>query len=410
MRSQLNFVPNLRKRELKHPLNGLRRMAAAWVLVGAALSGASTAHAQDMLQQMENRTSMTIEVPELQNDGYRPKLDMALNILTGYSGSPLINEASASKVPHVVDGRVGIHVLFQKNENIVAAKAALALLGFESIGEGLRTVDGWLPVSNLAALSTVAEIHFVRALTPPKANFGITPNQADISMRSNETRNRFALDGKGIKIGIISSNYEFTEGRPAATASVLAGDLPGPGNPNGYTTPVKLVQEGTPGLFPRSNLDEARGMAEVVHDIVPAAELVVAGLKAGGTRGLINAIELLEAEGVDIIVDDINIPVAPAFQDDVAAQKIDEVTASGITYITSAGNFGTNQFYQIPYEAGDFFNAAQFETFDFNSSPTSFRPFFVIQPEQGETTFSFELAFQWDEPWASVCGDCEGAK
>ena len=48
----------------------------------------------------------------------------------------------------------------------------------------------------------------------------------------------------------------------------------------------------------------------------------------------------LKAAGCNVAVDDITYPTNPFFKDGLISRAIREVTAQGMTYITSAGNFG----------------------------------------------------------------------
>jgi subtilisin family serine protease len=89
--------------------------------------------------------------------------------------------------------------------------------------------------------------------------------------------------------------------------------------------------------------DEGRAMLQIVHDIAPGAELgfrtgvVTSGDFAQGIRDLAEA-------GSDIIVDDITYITEPFFSDGRVAKAVDEVAAKGVSYFTSAGNFGTKSF------------------------------------------------------------------
>ena len=62
---------------------------------------------------------------------------------------------------------------------------------------------------------------------------GTIITEGDRAMRSDIARFHHNVDGSGIKIGIISDTFNaFGEAR----GDVLAGELPGRDNPNGYTS------------------------------------------------------------------------------------------------------------------------------------------------------------------------------
>ena len=99
-----------------------------------------------------------------------------------------------------------------------------------------------------------------------------------------------------MKIGILSDSFN---SRNEYAKDIATGDLPGPGNPFGYTTPVTVVQES-------GTSDEGRAMAQIIHDIVPGAQLFFATAN-GGEANFANNIRLLRnTHGCDIITDDVN--------------------------------------------------------------------------------------------------------
>ena len=72
-----------------------------------------------------------------------------------------------------------------------------------------------------------------------------------------------------MKIGVISNSYNY---KGAAAADVSFGDLPGTGNPNGYTKNVDVLKDIDPS-FGTVMSDEGRAMLQIVHDVAPGAEL-----------------------------------------------------------------------------------------------------------------------------------------
>ena len=159
-------------------------------------------------------------------------------------------------------------------------------------------------------------------------------------MGADVTRTAFGVDGSGIKIGIISDSFAKIAGGHAA--GIASGDLPGPGNPNNYLTPVNIVQDDLSAF----STDEGRGMAELIHDVAPGAELLFHSAfnnpqsSPGGT--IATAITNLKNAGADIIVDDVFWIGSPIYQDGLAAQAADAAFAAGIPYFSSAGNNSNN--------------------------------------------------------------------
>jgi hypothetical protein len=87
----------------------------------------------------------------------------------------------------------------------------------------------------------------------------------DIAIKGNVARQLFGLDGKGIRVGIISNSFNSLSG---LSENVKSGDLPGKANPFGYRQPVTILADTDEPLS-----DEGRALGQIVHDIAPGAEL-----------------------------------------------------------------------------------------------------------------------------------------
>lgn len=152
-------------------------------------------------------------------------------------------------------------------------------------------------------------------------------------LRSSEAAAAFGVDGSGVRVGIISDSFD-TGPVPTAADDVAAGVLPGPGNPCGYETPVRVVAEGGSG-----STDEGRAMAQLVHGVAPGAELLFAST-AGSNDQMAESIRLLREAGVDIIVDDVGLDDDLFFERGSAAVAVEEAVDAGILYLAAAGNYG----------------------------------------------------------------------
>ena len=124
-----------------------------------------------------------------------------------------------------------------------------------------------------------------------------------------------------------------------ANSDITNGDFPGEGNPLGYTTPVDVVKEYPYG----SASDEGRAMLQIIHDIAPEATLA---FRTGfvTANDFAKGIRELEEAGCDIISDDITYVTEPFFGDGIVSRAVDDVTALGVSYFTSAGNFGSKSY------------------------------------------------------------------
>ena len=163
--------------------------------------------------------------------------------------------------------------------------------------------------------------------TQAPTGVGSRSSEGDVTHRANLARGAFHIDGTGIKIGVLSN------GVASLAQSQALGDL----------GPVTILpgQAGTG--------DEGTAMLEIIHDLAPGAQLYFATANTGITVFAQNIRDLRTA-GCDIIVDDVFYFVETPFQDGqsaptntnggVVTQAVNDVTAAGAMYFSSAGNSG----------------------------------------------------------------------
>jgi Subtilase family len=163
--------------------------------------------------------------------------------------------------------------------------------------------------------------------------FGAATSEGDVQLGAMAAREGFALNGSGVTVGILSDSYNRNAAAAThAPADVASGDLPGKGNPCGFTTPVQAVDDSEAG-----GKDEGRAMAQIVHDLAPGADVAFATAFRGEPSFAEN-IGKLAGEGARVIVDDVFYPEEPFFQDGPVAVAVNEAVANGVTYLSSAGN------------------------------------------------------------------------
>ncbi|MHA4843962.1 MBG domain-containing protein [Flavitalea antarctica] len=245
-------------------------------------------------------------------------------------------------------GNVMIEVISNQSNDYTlnTLRPQLVTLGMTNIVNSnahKRTITGNFPINRLSQLAGIAAIQFIRPLFPPISNTGLITSQGDVTMRSNTVRDRFGLTGTNVKIGVISDSYDAKAG---AQTDVNEGDLPGVksnGQQSENPDAVQVVED----LIGSGN-DEGRAMLQIVHDIAPKAKLAFstgflsAGHFADAIRRL--ASPTLEGGRCDIIVDDLTYITEPFQRDGVIAEAVNEVVAQGVTYFTSAGNFGNKSY------------------------------------------------------------------
>jgi hypothetical protein len=248
-------------------------------------------------------------------------------------------------------------------------------------------LNGTIPILNLLSLNQLPTLLVsARPIYAPLTNAGLILSQGDSALRSFRARDVFGVDGTGVKVGVLSDSYNTIAGNPAAD-DVQRKDLPGVTNPD-HPTPVQVLQD-----FPLgTRTDEGRAMLQIVHDIAPGAELA---FRTGflGPVDFAKGIRDLKDAGCDVIVDDITYISEPFFRDGVVAQAVDEVKAQGVSYFTSAGNFGTRSwqgtFAPVAAPTGVTGQAHNFASG--TGSPTDILQSITLY--EGDYT----IVFQWDD-------------
>jgi Subtilase family len=276
----------------------------------------------------------------------------------------------------------------------------------------------------VASLREIAQAPGVEAvmeqLTPatsqvgPVAGGGGCPeaiiSEGDLQLNARTGRTTYGIAGRGVEVGILSDSFDTAPGTDAGD-DVASGDLPGPGNPCGRTSPVDVLQD-----LPASGdpSDEGRAMAQLVHDLAPRSHLAFA-TGFTGLQQMAENIRRLEKAGADVIVDDITYPQEPFFQAGPIDNAIEDVTDKGVAYFSSAGNSNA------PRPSSQF---GSWETPEFR--PTGDCPALSLPP-QNEDCLDFDpgaaadrglgltvanggnlqVIMQWAEPWSGVETDLD---
>lgn len=190
-------------------------------------------------------------------------------------------------------------------------------------------VEAWVPLSQIDALAqwdTTLRIvpvtaGFTRTCDPLPGQGSVTA-QADCILKARDARAAAGLDGNGVTIGVIS------DGVDGWADSVATGDLP---------AHITMLNQGAAGQR------EGRAMLEIVHDMAPGASLSFCSY-GGSSLTFANAVTALAA-GCNVIVDDMGFYTEPDFADGPAAQAVASAIASGVTYVSAAGNDAQRHWY-----------------------------------------------------------------
>lgn len=326
---------------------------------------------------------------------------------------PVFNNPGLERLLQIKGDRVLVDLTVKEDNTSV--RAELEKAGFKLQAAYGRIMSGSVPVSAIPQLEAITDIKFARAAYKPMHNAGpvtgafrkgiqevngITPviSQGDTAQRSYAARDKYKVNGKGVKVGILSDSYN---NLGTADSGVAHGELPGPGNPFGYESPVNVLLDN----YFFDGADEGRGMAEIVHDAAPGAELAFRTAflgQADFAQGILD----LARYGCKVITDDIYYYAEPFFQDGIIAQAVDRVKKDGVTYFSAAGN-GSRQSYENKYHASDYRYAPLDSLFGdslgtaHNFSAPGKPPVYFQQvkiPQYGYAIFNF----QWDDPFYSA--------
>ena len=282
-------------------------------------------------------------------------------------------------------------------------------------------VSMWMPLDKAAKIGRLAGVDAVKLSLKPFHRAGKVPGQGAKVLNALAAQTNYNTLGAGIKVGAQSDSYNAlgTTYPVHAAQDVASGDLPGTGNPEGYTTPVTVVKDFTGGE------DEGRAMLQIIHDVAPAAQEFFRTGDTSEADFAAGIVALQATYGCNVICDDIGYYDEPAFSDGILAQAVDKATAGGATYFSSAGNDG-NSGYQATFvpvtnnstsqalllsEGGITYSGitatesaaiASYHSFGTNPDGTPILVQKVFVPKTNSSSYNGQLIFQWDDPDALV--------
>lgn len=180
-----------------------------------------------------------------------------------------------------------------------------------------RFIRAWMPLDGMESLAGDEDVQTIQPagrMMTHKTN----TSEGDVAHRADLARTLFGIDGSGVTVGVLS------DGVDSLAALQTSGDLP-----MGVTILAGQAGSGS----------EGTAMLEIVHDLAPGADLLFATAFGGEPQFAQNILDL-QAAGADILVDDVGYFAEGVFQDDVVADAVNQVTAAGALYFSSAGNSG----------------------------------------------------------------------
>lgn len=248
-----------------------------------------------------------------------------------------------------------------------ALRAALVALGLQKAAVFSNDVGGWLPVSQIARASALAELHFMRAAMPRKRS-SVVATQGDFAQQSMTVRTAYpALTGAGVTVGVLSDSFNCLDTYEKAGSGVPASGYNGYAQ-FGFTATYATDQQASSGQAASTSAlpagvnviaegpclqygapyqppfgDEGRAILQIIHAIAPGAGLAFY-TAVNSEADFANGIKSLASAGARVIDDDVGYPDEPFFQDGLIAQAINTVAGQGVVYFSSAGNDGTTSY------------------------------------------------------------------
>jgi hypothetical protein len=314
------------------------------------------------------------------------------------------------------DGRVRVDVRFEGDAAAAARAVRRAGGQIVHVSGRYRTLSVAAPPSALPAIAAAAPVRgvveslapLVRAACPS----GAAVSEGDAQLGAADARAELGVDGAGVTVGILSDSFDQATGTvTSAGQDVAAGELPGTGNPCGFTSPVGVSR----GLTESAGAtDEGRAMVQIVHDLAPGAHVLFASA-ANDELEFADNIRRLAAGGASVLADDVTYLDEPFFQDGPVAVAVNEVAAAGADYFSAAGNdnlfdAATGEREIASWEAPAYRDSGcpgavpAFASHCMNFNPAGTDSSFGITVEGGEV---LTVDLQWAQAWNGVSTDLD---
>ncbi len=221
-------------------------------------------------------------------------------------------------------------------DDLASLRVQLEAKGLKDSVVHATAVSGKAPVAALGDMANTSGLKFLRptlAMARKRGGSSIV-SQGDRSLRADLARRESGVNGKGIRIGVLSDSYDCAPGAfaPGAPFTRAAQDIA-----NGDLPRDILVLKDLADSPSNDCSDEGRAMMQLIHDVAPGSpQAFYTAFEsqedfAAGIRALADA-------GSKVIVDDIIYFAEPMFEDGIIAQAVDDVYSEGVAYFSSAGN------------------------------------------------------------------------
>ncbi|WP_409186121.1 S8 family serine peptidase [Amycolatopsis sp. VS8301801F10] len=209
-------------------------------------------------------------------------------------------------------------------------------------------------------------------------------SEGDKTHGADTARTQYGVNGAGVKVCVLS------DGVNSLKKSQDAGELP--------AVDVLPGQAGSG--------DEGTAMLEIVHDLAPGAALGFATAFTSESSFADNIRALRTTGKCTVIVDDVAYFDESPFQDTQVAQAVNDVTAAGALYFSSAGNSGNLTDGTSGYYEGDFRSSGT-RLPGVTGTPHDFDPGSGVQTTDPLSPGSLgrPVTLFWSDPWGRSAND-----
>ncbi|MGW4487904.1 S8 family peptidase [Amycolatopsis sp. NPDC004368] len=248
----------------------------------------------------------------------------------------------------------------------------------------LGAVDRIAARGDVAAVAPAAKATTWREKSAVVAQAVTQVSEGDKAHGADTARAQYGVTGSGIKVCVLS------DGVNSLAKSQAAGELP--------AVDVLPGQAGSG--------DEGTAMLEIVHDLAPGATLGFATAFTSEASFAANIRALRTTGGCTVIVDDVAYFDESPFQDTQVAQAVNDVTAAGALYFSSAGNSGNLTDGTSGYYEGDFRSSGT-TLAGISGTPHDFDPGSATQTSDPLSAGSLgkPVTLFWSDPWGKSGND-----
>jgi subtilisin family serine protease len=313
---------------------GLVLVAALLLTIGAVNALATGATQPDVLQTWEvvdlpaAAQTATLSPAEARGRLANPKLDSSLAELVAAGSPSEMNMLAERSGLRLAGGRVQVQITIDPSRAKEAGQVVTAAGGqVTKISDDGSVLQAWLPPDALATVAMGEAVFYVR-----QPAYAIEVEETAVAAALSEgvaaagapVWHSTGLTGQGVKVAIIDIGFL---GYPG----LLGGDLPA------AVTAKTFVDFQNDGYVNGVN-QHGTACAEIIHDMAPDAQLYLLQIDTHIDLG--EAVDYAIAQGVNVISTSFGFfNATPGDGTGYFAEQANKARASGILWVTAAGNF-----------------------------------------------------------------------